>query len=265
MKVWTPRPQVRTRTRQLRNLHETVDLLRQALHRLKLTAKLRAQLAAATPAPAAPPGAPNGAAAATGGGVSAIDLAKAAKLVADVGAVEEEGDLSGLAVLDADAGLLATAGQLIRTQADVRCSRESLGHAPAHACALGLRWLCWLLCSGPDSSKASFGPLPQSMPSGRDCRFCDGCLVVECSRLPAARTRPVQEALRKGMDSLSQAEVGSALQVYFNLGQLRQVSGLSATVSFWRWPSYTCSLRSRDTRQLQRSLRCCCNLLQRRL
>ena len=34
----------------------------------------------------------------------------------------------------------------------------------------------------------------------------------------------MQEALRKGMDSLSQAEVGSALQVYFNLGQLRQVS-----------------------------------------
>ena len=33
----------------------------------------------------------------------------------------------------------------------------------------------------------------------------------------------VQEALRRGMESLSQAEVGSALQVYFNLGQLRQV------------------------------------------
>ena len=117
-----PVPQVRTRTRQLRNLHETVDLLRQALHRLKLTAKLRAQLAAAKPAPA---GTPNGAAA-TGGGVSAIDLAKAAKLLADVGAVEEEGDLSGLAVLDADGGLLASAGQLIRTQADVRtpCGRR---------------------------------------------------------------------------------------------------------------------------------------------
>ena len=33
----------------------------------------------------------------------------------------------------------------------------------------------------------------------------------------------LQEALRRGMESLSQAEVGSALQVYFNMGQLRQV------------------------------------------
>ena len=113
--------QVRTRTRQLRNLHETVDLLRQALHRLKLTAKLRAQLAAATPAPAGISATVDGTAAG-GAGVSAIDLAKAAKLLADVGAVEEEGDMSGLTVLDADAGLLANAGQLIRTQADVRTS-----------------------------------------------------------------------------------------------------------------------------------------------
>jgi len=90
-----------------------VDLLRQALRRLKLTAKLRAQLAAATaPASDSP--------AAGTGGVSAIDLAKAAKLLADAEAVENEGDLSGLAVLDADAGVMANAGQLIRTQADVR-------------------------------------------------------------------------------------------------------------------------------------------------
>ena len=109
-----PLLQVRTRTRQLRNLHETVDLLRQALRRLKLTAKLRAQLAAAT----APPS--EGAAAGTGGGVSAIDLAKAAKLLADAEAVEDEGDLSGLAVLYADASVMANAGQLIRTRADVR-------------------------------------------------------------------------------------------------------------------------------------------------
>ncbi len=91
-----------------------MDLLRQALRRLKLTAKLRAQLAAA-----AAPSSDN-AAAGTGGGVSAIDLAKAAKLLADAEAVESEGDLSGLAVLDADAGVMANAGQLIRTQADVR-------------------------------------------------------------------------------------------------------------------------------------------------
>jgi hypothetical protein len=33
----------------------------------------------------------------------------------------------------------------------------------------------------------------------------------------------VQELLQKGMDALSQAEVASALQVYFNLGELTEV------------------------------------------
>ena len=36
---------------QLRNLQQTVDLLRQLIHRLKLTAKLRTQLAAVAAAP----------------------------------------------------------------------------------------------------------------------------------------------------------------------------------------------------------------------
>lgn len=36
----------------------------------------------------------------------------------------------------------------------------------------------------------------------------------------------MQAALQHGIESLSQAEVGSALQVYFNLGLLTQVSGL---------------------------------------
>jgi len=50
-----------------------------------------------------------------------------------------------------------------------------------------------------------------------------------------------QEALRRGMESLSQAEVGSALQVYFNLGQLRQVrtAGLTSAV-------LTCNLALRQ-------------------
>ena len=47
---------------------------------------------------------------------------------------------------------------------------------------------------------------------------------VRCTPQPCALWMLIQEALRKGMESLSQAEVGSALQVYFNLGQLRQVS-----------------------------------------
>ena len=34
----------------------------------------------------------------------------------------------------------------------------------------------------------------------------------------------MQAALQHGIDTLSQAEVGSALQVYFNLGILKQVN-----------------------------------------
>ena len=35
----------------------------------------------------------------------------------------------------------------------------------------------------------------------------------------------LQAALQRGIETLSQAEVGSALQVYFNLGLLRKVPG----------------------------------------
>lgn len=35
----------------------------------------------------------------------------------------------------------------------------------------------------------------------------------------------MQAALQQGIESLSQAEVSSALQVYFNLGLLTQVNG----------------------------------------
>jgi hypothetical protein len=38
-----------------------------------------------------------------------------------------------------------------------------------------------------------------------------------------SRHLELQELLQKGMDALSQAEVASALQVYFNLGELKEV------------------------------------------
>jgi len=45
--VAEPYAQIATRTRQLRNLQATVDLLRHVIHRLKLVQKLRQQMAAA--------------------------------------------------------------------------------------------------------------------------------------------------------------------------------------------------------------------------
>ena len=52
-------------------------------------------------------------------GANTIDLAKAAKLAADVAAVAAESDLGGITVADADSDFLAAAGNQIRTQAEV--------------------------------------------------------------------------------------------------------------------------------------------------
>ena len=89
---------VRTKTRQLHNLHGSVEMLRHLIHRLKLAQKLRAQLAA----PAA-----------------SLDLAKAAKLITDVRAVDVEVDLSGIEAVAADEAFLAQAATSIRQQAEV--------------------------------------------------------------------------------------------------------------------------------------------------
>mmetsp|Transcript_14383 Transcript_14383/g.31097 ORF Transcript_14383/g.31097 Transcript_14383/m.31097 type:complete len:825 (+) Transcript_14383:68-2542(+) len=132
--IVTPYELVKTKTRQLRNLHGTVDLLRHLIHRLKLAQKLRQQLAA-------PPG--------------SIDLAKAAKLITDIRAVDQEVDLTGIDAVAADDTFLSQASTAVRAQAE--------------------------------------------------------------------------EALVDGMESLSQAKVGSALQVFFNLEELSQaVSSLTS-------------------------------------
>jgi hypothetical protein len=126
--VMEPFQAVLTKTHQLANLHETADLLRHSLHRLKLAAKLRQQLAASKSG-------------------TALDLAKAAKFLTDIKLVGEEADLSGIEVLAADDEFLAGAEKQVVAEAEA--------------------------------------------------------------------------ALAKGMSTLSQAEVGSALQVYYNLHQLQ--------------------------------------------
>ncbi|GLC41103.1 hypothetical protein PLESTM_001156100 [Pleodorina starrii] len=127
-----PYEQIKHKTQQLRNIHATVDILRHVIHRLKLAQKLRAQLAV----PAAQ-----------------VDLAKAAKLITDIRAVDAEVDLSRIDAVAADAEFLESARKSVQEQAEA--------------------------------------------------------------------------ALIEGVESLSQARVGSALQVIFNLNELQQaVSGL---------------------------------------
>jgi hypothetical protein len=93
-----PYMSVLLKTRQLRALHATIELLRALLLRLKLTAKLRVQLDA-------PPG--------------GVDLAKAAKLLADVTGVPGGDGLGGVALAAADTPFLEAAGASIREQAQV--------------------------------------------------------------------------------------------------------------------------------------------------
>ena len=107
---------MRTKTRQLCNLHATIDALRQLVHRIKLVQKLRAQLSPA-------------AAAAVGG----LDLAKAAKLISDIRALDAEGGGSGggggvlpagIDAADADDAFLQQSVTMVRQQAEVSALGE---------------------------------------------------------------------------------------------------------------------------------------------
>lgn len=96
---------MRSQNRQAANLHAAADLVRALLHRLKLANKLKALLTSE--------GQTAGAA-----GVS-LDLAKAAKLLAEIAAADKDAevDLSGLQLIAADAEFVASAGHLVRSQA----------------------------------------------------------------------------------------------------------------------------------------------------
>jgi hypothetical protein len=121
-------------TRQLRSLHATIELLRALLLRLKLTSKLRQQLDA-------PPG--------------QLDLAKAAKLLADVAAAPGGEQLDSVALAAADAPFLEQAGTSIRDQAQVgtRC-------VPWRGRLAGRRGLSrsWILPARPPNPQESHQP-----------------------------------------------------------------------------------------------------------
>lgn len=97
--IMEPYEQLQLKTQQLRNLHGTVELLRQLIQRLKLVAKLRQQIDAKC------------------GGYT--DLAKAAKLLADTETISIEGNLAGIDIVDADTEFLQTTWQAVQGQAQV--------------------------------------------------------------------------------------------------------------------------------------------------
>ena len=156
-----PHRMVSSKTRQLENLTKTVDTLHRIIRMLKLVARLKETLHAASGGGAKQAGGA-GAGGGTHAGAATGDLAKAAKMLADIKELEREGGAGwtdGVEVIDRDA-----------------------------------RWLAG---------------------AGRDIRAAAGA------------------ALKAGMEAASQAEVGAALQVYHNLGELNaavdaQVSALAA-------------------------------------
>lgn len=129
--VAEPYQQIAARTQQLRNLQATVDLLRHATHRLKLVQRLRVQMGAADAAgarrwrvggscalaaplhPSSRPLLP------LASPVGILEVAKAAKLLSEIAAVDAEADLAGIDAVDADAEFLQTAAAVVRSQTEV--------------------------------------------------------------------------------------------------------------------------------------------------
>lgn len=98
--VMKPYAQVQQNTLQLRNVHSTVELLRHVIQRLKLVTKLKAQLNSKSE-----------------GGYQ--DLAKVAKLLADIEVINGEADLTGIDAVGADNDFLKDTWQQAQSQAEV--------------------------------------------------------------------------------------------------------------------------------------------------
>lgn len=96
--VMEPYSQLQLKTRQLRNLHSSVEMLRHVIQRLKLVAKLKQQIDSKS------------------GGYQ--DLAKAAKLLADIDTISSEADIAGIDVIEADNDFLQNTWQDVQGQAE---------------------------------------------------------------------------------------------------------------------------------------------------
>ena len=97
--IMDPYEQLQLKTQQLRNLHHTVELLRHLIQRLKLVAKLKQQVDVKS--------------------VGYSDLAKAAKLLADIEAISSESDLAGIDAVEADREFLQSTWQDVQGKAEV--------------------------------------------------------------------------------------------------------------------------------------------------
>ena len=118
--VMEPYGQVQVKTAQLRNVHSTVELLRHVIQRLKLVTKLKAQI--------------------SGKSDSYQDLAKVAKLLADIEVISSEADLIGIDAVEADNEFLRTTWQQVQIQAEVpvRCTHAECACTASGNCKASL-------------------------------------------------------------------------------------------------------------------------------
>ena len=114
--ITEPYEQLQLKTQQLRNLHGTVELLRHLIQRLKLVAKLKQQADVKS------------------GGYT--DLAKAAKLLADIKTTSVEGNLAGIDAVEADNEFLHKTWQDVQGNAQV----WQLQKAPCCLCYICILW-----------------------------------------------------------------------------------------------------------------------------
>ena len=185
--VETPYTSVRLTTRQLAALHDTAQVLRALLQRIKLTGRLRQVLET-------PP--------------AQWDLAKAAKLLGEVGPPDGGDGLAGVALVADDAPFLEQAGAAVRDAAQVRCRPQSMEHWRVDRGAIAR-------CVGRAAPSLTAQPQRMQRKSVHQSK------VFQANPARAPLCVCCQAMLLEGMDAVSQAKVGSALQVFYNLGELR--------------------------------------------
>ena len=164
------------------------------------------------------------------------DTAKAARLLTDIAAVSQEIDLSGLALVEADTEYLGAVSQKV-----VPLPLLSMDSLPNKA------HLCENSCapqSETDKAKAvhTSEVAARCLSCGRPLKSVLAPMAWQTATLAGVQVQSrAKKALREGMALLSQADVGSALQIFFNLQTLPEVCLDAPTCCFARRASHLVS------------------------
>jgi hypothetical protein len=173
----------------------TVDLLRRVAHRARLVARLRAALAEA--AGAAP-------------GAGAAGLARAARLLADIGEADAGADLSGLTAVAADAPFVRAAGGEVRRRAGdaLKAGLAALSQADLGSALLALHCLGGLRAAADAAADAAAASAERAFAAALDPRR-----LAAAGAAGAAAADP-REALWSGLAEAAEALRRAALEAW---------------------------------------------------